>query len=106
MYTISQLGEGELDIAAGTLTVKGESAMTRLLLTVRAEFAFVRSAREKSKCDLFRIKCLSLKIGWLFKKKKKSCVFSPCYGSPYPPGRKGMIENTASNYKIVKKKTL
>lgn len=28
MYTISQLGEGELDIAAGTLTEKGESAKT------------------------------------------------------------------------------
>lgn len=43
MYTVSQLGEGELDIAAGTLTVKGESAKTRLLLTVRAEAVFVHS---------------------------------------------------------------
>lgn len=41
--TISQVGERELDIAAGTLTVKGESAKTGLLLTVRAELAFVRS---------------------------------------------------------------
>lgn len=43
MYIISQQGEGELDIAAGTFTVKRESAKTRLLLTVRAEFAFVHS---------------------------------------------------------------
>ncbi len=43
LCTVSQLGEGELDIAAGTLTVKGESSKTIVLLTVRAEFVFVHS---------------------------------------------------------------
>lgn len=44
MYTISQLSEGGLGIAASTLTVRGEGAKTELLLTVRAEFAFVHSS--------------------------------------------------------------
>lgn len=56
MYIISRLGEGELDIAAGAFTIKGESAKTRLLLTARARFAFVRSdtVYEKSRNVTFK----------------------------------------------------
>lgn len=61
MNTISQLGEGELDIASGTLTGK-KSAKTRQTPTAMSEFASVHfwkcvceKKKKSSVCDLFRI---------------------------------------------------
>lgn len=70
MYTSSQLGEGELDIAAGTLTAEAESVKTRLLLSARDE-----CARELSgTCFFFFVKSQHVTKEQSESEKESVCV--------------------------------